>query len=54
MSLYRFYPVPRRKGELRTQYVYGYKSSEELVLEEHRLGPADAHKVAAMASAASF
>ncbi|HEX8089015.1 MAG TPA: class I SAM-dependent methyltransferase [Blastocatellia bacterium] len=52
--LYRFYSSPGRVGELRAQYVYGCKSRNELVFEEHRLGAADAYKVAAEASGAGF
>lgn len=52
--LYRFYSVPGWQGELRAQYVYGCKSREELVFEEHRLGAADAYEVAAGASDAGF
>lgn len=52
--LYRFHLVPGRHGELRAQYVYGCKSRNELVFEEHRLGAADAHRVAAEASDVGF
>jgi SAM-dependent methyltransferase len=54
LFLYRFHPVPGRRGELRAQYVYGCKSRNELVSEEHRLGAADAYEVAAGASAVGF
>lgn len=52
--LYRFYSVPRRRGELQAQYVYGCKSCAELVFEEHRLEAADAHEVASEAFAVGF
>jgi SAM-dependent methyltransferase len=54
LFLYRFRPVPERRGELLAQYVYGCKSRKELVFEEHRLGAADAHEVATAASAVGF
>ena len=54
LFLYRFHSVPDRRGELRAQYVYGCKSREELVCEEHLLGAADAREVAAGASAVGF
>lgn len=54
LFLYRFYPVPGRRGELRAQYVYGCKSRNELVSEEHRLSAADAYEVAAGAAAVGF
>lgn len=54
LFLYRFHPVPGRRGDLRAQYVYGCKSRKELVSEEHRLGAADAYEVAARASTAGF
>jgi SAM-dependent methyltransferase len=54
LFLYRFYQVAEHRGELRAQYVYGCKSHNELVFEEHRLGAADAYKVAAEASAVGF
>jgi SAM-dependent methyltransferase len=54
LFLYRFHPVPERHGQLRAQYVYGCKSREELVFEEHLLGAADAREVAAEASAVGF
>jgi SAM-dependent methyltransferase len=52
--LYRFYPILGRRGELRAQYIYGCKSRNELVSEEHRLGAADAYEIAAGASAVGF
>lgn len=54
LFLYRFHSVPERHGQLRAQYVYGCKSREELVFEEHLLGAADAREVAAEASAVGF
>lgn len=54
LFLYRFHSVLNRRGELRAQYVYGCKSREELVFEEHLLGAADAREVAAGASAVGF
>jgi SAM-dependent methyltransferase len=54
LFLYRFYPAQGRRGELRAQYVYGCKSRNELVSEEHRLGAADAYEVASAASGAGF
>lgn len=54
LFLYRFCRVLRRPCELRAQYVYGCKSRKELVAEEHRLGAADAHAVAAEATAVGF
>jgi SAM-dependent methyltransferase len=54
LFLYRFQPVSGRHGELSAQYVYGCRSRKELVLEEHHLAAADAHEVAAEASAVGF
>jgi SAM-dependent methyltransferase len=54
MFLYRFYSVPESRDELWAQYVYGCKSREELIFEEHLLAAADAYKVAAEASAIGF
>jgi SAM-dependent methyltransferase len=54
LFLYRFQPVPERRGELRAQYVYGCKSRSELAFEEHQLGAADAYGVADEASAVGF
>jgi SAM-dependent methyltransferase len=54
LFLYRFHSIPERHGQLRAQYVYGCKSREELVFEEHLLGAADAREVAAEASAVGF
>ena len=54
LFLYRFHSVPEHSGELRAQYVYGCKSREELIFEEHRLGAADAYLVATEASAVGF
>jgi SAM-dependent methyltransferase len=54
LFLYQFHQVSERRGELRAQYVYGCKSRQELVFEEHRLGAADAYEVAAQASAVGF
>lgn len=54
LFLYRFHSVPEHHGQLRAQYVYGCKSREELVFEEHLLGAADAREVAAEASAVGF
>jgi SAM-dependent methyltransferase len=54
LFLYRFHSVPERHGQLRAQYVYGCKSREELLFEEHLLGAADAREVAAEASAVGF
>lgn len=54
LFLYRFLGVPERRGELRAQYVYGCNSRKELVFEEHRLGAADAYKVASEVSSVGF
>jgi SAM-dependent methyltransferase len=54
LFLYRFSSVPERRGELKAQYVYGCKSRQELVSEEHRLGAADAYEVAAGAASVGF
>lgn len=54
LFLYRFSQVRDNPGELWAQYVYGCKSRDELLFEEHRLGAADAHAVAAQASAVGF
>jgi len=54
LFLYRFYPVPEQRGELRAQYVYGCKSRKELVSEEHQLQAADAHKIVSEASMIGF
>jgi SAM-dependent methyltransferase len=53
LFLYRFSQV-NDGTELRAQYVYGCKSQGELLLEEHQLGAADVHQVAALASAIGF
>ena len=52
--LYRFTSAPDRTDILRAQYVYGCKSRNELVCEEHRLGAADVNEVAARASGVGF
>jgi SAM-dependent methyltransferase len=54
LFLYRFQQVRGRCGELRAQYVYGCKSLNELVFEEHQLGAADAYHVASEASSVGF
>jgi ubiquinone/menaquinone biosynthesis C-methylase UbiE len=54
LFLYRFEQVPGRSNELRAQYVYGCRSSNELVFEEHLLGAADARQVAAEAATVGF
>jgi SAM-dependent methyltransferase len=54
LFLYRFQPVPGRRGELLAQYVYGCKSREELLFEGHRLGAADAHVISREASTIGF
>ncbi|PYS89093.1 MAG: class I SAM-dependent methyltransferase [Acidobacteria bacterium] len=54
LFLYRFSQVLGQHCELRAQYVYGCKSQQELVAEEHRLSAADAYEVAAEASAVGF
>lgn len=54
LFLYRFHHAPEHHDELRAQYVYGCKSRNELLFEEHRLGAADAYEVAAQASAVGF
>jgi SAM-dependent methyltransferase len=54
LFLYRFYQVPNRRSELRAQYVYGCKSSKELIFEEHHLGAANVNKVVTEASAVGF
>ncbi len=52
--LYRFTSAPKRPDILRAQYVYGCKSRNELLCEEHRLGAADVYEVAALASRVGF
>jgi SAM-dependent methyltransferase len=54
LFLYRFSQVKDNCGELLAQYVYGCKSLCELLLEEHKLGAADARKVAELASTVGF
>lgn len=54
LFLYRFNQVKDNCGGLLAQYVYGCKSLHELVLEEHKLGAADARKVAEIASKVGF
>ena len=52
--LYRFSSEPQRPGVLRAQYVYGCKSRNELLFEEHQLLAADVYEVAALASKVGF
>jgi ubiquinone/menaquinone biosynthesis C-methylase UbiE len=54
LFLYRFSQVKDNCGELLAQYVYGCNSLHELVFEEHKLGAADARKVAEIASKVGF
>lgn len=54
LFLYRFYVGQGGLGEMRAQYVYGCKSHDELLFEEHRLGAADAYKLADEAAAIGF
>ena len=52
--LYRFTRAPERPDALQAQYVYGCKSRNELLYEEHRLAAADANEVAALTSRVGF
>lgn len=54
LFLYRFNQVSESPGEMRAEYVYGCKSSAELLFEEHQLAAADANEVAARASQVGF
>jgi SAM-dependent methyltransferase len=54
LFLYRFSQVKDNPSGLRAQYVFGCLSRSELLFEEHQLGAADAHGVAALASAVGF
>jgi SAM-dependent methyltransferase len=54
LFLYRFSQVKDRCGEMWAQYVYGCKSLDELLFEEHKLGAADVRKVAELASSVGF
>jgi SAM-dependent methyltransferase len=54
LFLYRFSQVKDNCGELLAQYVYGCKSLHELLFEEHKLGAADARRVAEIASKVGF
>ena len=52
--LYRFTRAPEQPDVLQAQYVYGCKSRNDLLCEEHRLAAADANEVAALASRVGF
>lgn len=54
MFLYRFHSVSDSPDELVAQYVYGCKSRNELLFEEHTLRAADAYKVADEAKIVGF
>jgi ubiquinone/menaquinone biosynthesis C-methylase UbiE len=54
LFLYRFNQVNESLGEMRAEYVYGCKSSADLLFEEHQLAAADANEVAARASQVGF
>lgn len=54
LFLYRFSHVAEPSSGLRAQYVYGCKSRDELLFEEHELNAADAHKVGELASTVGF
>ena len=54
LFLYRFRQAPNNPGELWAQYVYGCKSRNELVSEEHVLHAADANRVAEKAAAIGY
>jgi len=51
--LYRFRKA-RNRGELKAQYVFGCKSTGELLFEEHHLRAANAHIVANLARKSGF
>lgn len=54
LFLYRFSHVAEASSRLRAQYVYGCKSRDELLFEEHELKAADARKIGELASTVGF